>query len=251
MPLILRSKGRDQFRHTGRFLIRISETNVAELIRICCFQCSRLWFPITLPPNYKAVFVVGMMQLLYVLETGTKRSNLCALEKRRAFWFESIGVIVLSAYLAITAIPQRATLRLGRFSFTLTAQHLASCQSLSCFFMLISGREQVLGYCLVFTTNKSCPICIPYAEYVSDPKKAPILSVLQQQWHCCMRSRLLEIPTRRRSLRITFMQCKPTEDRLSFYCTGCFVKGLLNQIDTIRIFCLQTHPYVWVSIFDK
>ena len=65
------------------------------------------------------------------------------------------------------------------------------------------------------------------------PEKAPISSVLQQQEHCCTCSRLLEIPTRHWSLRMSFMQRKSTELQLSFCCTGCFVKGLLNQIDTI------------------
>lgn len=94
---------------------------------------------------------------------------------------------------------------------------------------------------LLFGIHSRWPICTPYTEYVSGP--APVSVVLHQQRWCCARSRLLEIPTRRWSLRMSFMQCKPTELWLSFCCTGCFVKGLFNQIDTAYPVLLCIHMY--------
>ncbi len=93
--------------------------------------------------------------------------------KRRMFWFESTGMIASSAYFAITFISQRNILRLGRFLFFLLST--APCQLPEFVMLLYADRLERIGFglCLVFTTNKNCPICIPYNEYVSDLKKHP------------------------------------------------------------------------------
>lgn len=121
----------------------------------------------------------------------------------------------------------------------------APCQFPDFVVLLYADQWKRIGFGLLFGIHykQELPNLHPLHWIFKWPEKAPISSVLQQKWHGCMRSRLLEIPTGRWSLRMSFMQGKPTELWLSFCCTGSFVKGLLNQIDTIYPISPCIHMY--------
>lgn len=114
------------------------------------------------------------------------------------------------------------------------------------------GKED-LGLLFGILPKQKQPFLPPLRWICKWPEKSPVSSALRQQRHRWLCYTLLEIPTRCWSLRRRFMQHKPPH---TIDChaalQAAFVKGRLNQIDTVYSICPRIHkpPYIWVSNGD-
>lgn len=114
------------------------------------------------------------------------------------------------------------------------------------------GKRAGLGLLFGILPKQKQPYLPPLRWICKWPEKAPVSSALWQQRHRWVCYTLLEIPTRCWSLRMRFMQHKPphTIDCHSAL-LAAFVKGRLNQIDTIYSICPHIHMYAALCLINS